>query len=162
MIRFSKTNDSTTDSLTRRILKVLTFGKLSVNNAYQASPFGIDSNPMKGSTAVIAESTGNGEKVVLGYLNKNQIAERGGFRIYAEDEDGDESIYIYLRPNGQIEFGGNDDFMVRYSALETAFNELQQKFNTHIHPASSGTTSPTATQSTGDITEAKINDFRIP
>lgn len=143
-------------------MKVLTFGKIGVNNAYQATPFGIDSNPLKGETAVIAESTGNGEKVVLGYLNTNQSVESGGFKIFAKDSSGNESIYIYLRPNGQIEFGGNDDFMVRYSALEEAFNELQQQFNTHIHPASSGTTSPTTSQSVADITESKINEFRIP
>jgi hypothetical protein len=150
----------------RRILKVLKLGRTGVNEAYEVSPHGISSSAPKGTKAVYSETLSNGEKVLLGYLNNQQTGvERGGFKIYSTDDTGNVQTFIYLRPNGQIEFGGNNDFMVRFSALETAYNELQQKFNTHVHPgvtSGGASTSPTPTQSTGDITEAKINDLRIP
>jgi hypothetical protein len=40
----------------------------------------------------------------------------------------------------------------KMNALEDLLNDLITKYNTHIHPASSGTTSPTASQETRTIT----------
>lgn len=68
------------------------------------------------------------------------------------------------------------DFAVRYTELETAFNQLKSDFDNHVHTnASSGfslldsssgsvsgsTGSPTASSS-ADITPAKITDFELP
>ena len=57
------------------------------------------------------------------------------------------------------------DFAVRYSKLETAFNELKSKFNTHTHGgvlAGSAFTVATATPSIADITQAKVNKVKLP
>jgi hypothetical protein len=163
MIKIGKIDSSKFDSLKRRILKVLTFGKSSVNNVYECAAHGVDTNPPKGKKAIVVESVTNGEKFILGYVNESQKSEVGGYRVYATDDQGNEQNNIYLRPDGTIEIGGDTDFMVRYTALETAFNELQQKFNSHVHPgvqAGPGATSPTTTPSTGDITQSKIEEIK--
>lgn len=159
-------NSEKIDKLKRRIVKVLTLGRSAVSEAFEVSPHGISASAPKGAKAVFSESMGNGEKLLLGYLNTNQGGvESGGFKIYATDDNGEEQIFIYLRPNGQIEFGGNDDNLVRFSDLETAFNQLKQDFNTHTHAGitsgPSSTPPPTVT-STADIAPAKINEFKIP
>ena len=76
-----------------------------------------------------------------------------------------------MKNDETIEIGGDTDFMVRYSELESAFNELRDdfnnlvtKFNTHVHPSpAGGSTGPTptgGTPSTADITGAKINEIK--
>ena len=77
-----------------------------------------------------------------------------------------------------IEIGGDTDFMVRFSELETAYNQLKDDhdalvstFNAHIHITTAtvgatpipGVIAPTTTMevpSTGDISGAKIDEIK--
>jgi hypothetical protein len=44
------------DSLNRRLIKVLRFGKSDVQTPFQALPHGIDSNPVKDATCPVEEN----------------------------------------------------------------------------------------------------------
>lgn len=132
MIKISKVNKTTVTSVAMRIVKVLTMGKISVNEAYESSPFGVDSNPPKGVRAIYAESMDDGVKVILGYINNKQKAETGGYRIFSVDSNGDESNDIYIRPNGDIEIGGNTDNAVKWSELNNSISQIQTDVNTQL------------------------------
>lgn len=113
-----------------RHIKVQVMGKNDIQTPAEALPYGIDSNPVKDLVAVYAASSVKGEPVILGYLQKNRLAELGALRLYATDDAGGEQNYIYLRADGTIEIGGSADNMVRYSELETAFNDLKADLDT--------------------------------
>jgi hypothetical protein len=153
------------DNLKRRILKVLRYGQNDAVTAKEAGYFGFDSGPMKNMMAVYAPTVQKGEKVIIGYINLEQLAQPGETRVFSCDEQGVVKTQIWLRNNGTIEIGGAEDWMVRYSKLEEAFNEFQQKWNTFAAAYTPGSSSsvgtpPTAEESMADITEAKINEIR--
>jgi len=165
MINIAQVISTQLNKLNQRVIKVFVKGRDDVRAAINASPHGIDSNPVKDMVAVYANGEVKGQQVILGYLNKEAIAEVGGSRIFSTNANGVEQIAIYLRANGTIEVGGDSDFMVRYSALETAFNELQDKFNTFANayvPGSPTTVGmpPAVLPSTANITLAKINEIK--
>lgn len=160
------------DSLNRRVVKFLRFGKSDIQTSFETSSCGIDSNPIKDMIAVYVETATKGQTVIIGYINKKQLAAVGELRLYSTNETGVEKFYTWLKNDGTMEIGGDSDNMVRYSKLEDAFNELKADFNsfitaynTHVHVgvtsgfASSGTTTP-GTQSTADITPAKIDEIK--
>jgi len=169
MINVTKTI-STSIKNAVRFVKFLRMGKSDVQECRQASPFGIDSAPTKDMAAIYAKTGEVGKPVIIGYINKNQIAEIGETRFFSTDENGTVKIALHLKNDGTAEFGGNTKNMVRFQELETGFNDLKTDFNnlvtaynSHIHPFSSGTTSPTATQgtsSTADISGSKIDEIK--
>lgn len=65
--------------------------------------------------------------------------------------------YIKALVSGILELNGNTDFAVRYTALETAFNELKSAYNSHNH-GGSGTNTP----SSADITATKVDTVKLP
>lgn len=159
-----------------RVLKVLGFGRADgdVREVKEAMPFGLDSNPVKGMSAILAETTANGSPVVIGYINKNQLAEVGGSRLYSTDSDGAVQIALYLRADGTMEIGGNANHMTQYEGMKDAYDELRDdlndlisKFNSHTHPytnvSTPATTSPTATTATpssADMSGAKLDNIK--
>jgi len=162
----------------RRIIKVLRKGKADVQTAFEAMPFGTDAMPVKDLIAIYAETSIKGKKVIVGYINKNQLAEVGENRTYSTDENGDVKTFIWLKNDGQMQIGGDTDHMVRFSEMETAFNALKADFNdfvsttygphTHITTATisasavPGVLSPTTSQGTpsdADISGAKIDEI---
>jgi len=169
MINVTKTI-STSIKNAVRFVKFLRMGKSDVQECRQASPFGIDSAPTKDMAAIYAKTGEVGKPVIIGYINKNQISEAGETRLFSTDENGTVKIALHLKNDGTAEIGGNSKNMVRFQELETGFNTLKTDFNNlviaynlHIHPSSSGTTSPTVTQgtsSTADISGSKINEIK--
>jgi hypothetical protein len=156
-----------------RKIKVRRQGNTDVQTPSQAAPFGIDSVPIPGMSAIYAETGKKGKAVVIGYLNKSLLAQDGETRIYSVDEDGALKTFIWLKADGTIEIGGSAKNMVRYQELESAFNTLKtdfndlvSKFNTHVHSGvstgggSSGVPSVTDSASTADITGAKIEEIK--
>lgn len=170
----SKVISSTIESL-KRVVKVLRFGRSDVQTAYEAMPFGVDSSPLKDMSAIYSETGTNGRAVIIGYINKNQVAEPGETRLFSLDSDGNLKTYLYLKKDGKMDIGGDDDFMVRYNKLEEAFNELKGDFNSHVTDYNSHThqvpqapsgvttsapTTSTSTPSDADISGAKIEEIR--
>lgn len=161
------------DSLARRIVKFLRYGLKDVQTSVQVAPYGVDSNPVKDMIAIYGPTSEKGQTVIIGYINKNQLAGIGEFRTFSTDENGAVKFYTWLKNDGTMEIGGDAKNMVRYQELETAFNELKGKFNslvqaynTHAHAGvttgggTSGTTPATATESTADISGAKIEEIK--
>lgn len=150
--------------------KLLKSGKSDVQEVKTATLPGIDSNPLPDDIALYEITDVSGENFVIGFLSKNRKALKGEVRLYSLDENSNEKIYLWLKNNGEIHFGGNSGNLTRYQDLETAFNQLKTDFNnlvtlynTHIHPTPSGPSSPTVstgTQSAADITGAKIDEFK--
>lgn len=160
-----------------RFIKFLRMGRSDVQESRQVAPYGTDSNPIKDMVAIYAPTGEDGKTVVIGYVNKNQIADVGEHRIFSTNTNGDVQMYVHLKNDGTAEFGGDSNFMVRYNELETAFNQLKSDFNnlvssynSHVHTttATVGTgpvgliapTTTTGTPSTADITPAKINEIK--
>jgi len=138
---------------------------------------GEDYNPPPNVEAIVVPINGNlADTAVLLYRDGiTKIADLGEKRIYSTSADGQTfKVYVYLRNDGIIEINGASDFAVRYSELETAFNQLKSDFdalvtayNAHAHPAGSppGNTGAPLTPgnpSTADISGAKIDEILVP
>lgn len=147
----------------------------NVNEKRAIAPFGIDSVPVKDMGVVVADTRIKGKGVIVGVFNKSNEAAEGETRIYSVDSDNVVQNYIHVKSDGTIEIGGNTDNMVRYSELETAFDQLKSDFDdlvtvfnahTHLYAPGPGSPTPTAapattgTPSTADITGAKINEIK--
>lgn len=152
---------STAISKGLNIVKVLRLGGNDVHTAYQVQPFGIDSNIPKGYRAIIADTGKCGDKIVLGIINEKAVAEIGGLRLYSTTSDGKtEATFIELKPDGKISLGGETEFSVKYSGLESEFNKLKKAFNDFASAYVPGGPSnvglpPTVQQTDADITKAK-------
>ena len=158
------------NDLGQMLTKLLKSGRNDVQEVITASVPGVDSVPTKDTRALYETTDISGENFVIGFLVKDRKAKEGEIRLFATDAQTAEQIYLWLKNNGEIHFGGNAGNLTRYQELETAFNELKSKvnalitnYNTHIHAtpagASSAITTP-AQQSTADITGAKINQLK--
>lgn len=161
---------------TRRLIKVLGLGKEDVQEHFQVSSFGDDSNPVKDMVAIYAETNDIGHPVIIGYINKNQIADVGEKRIFSTDIDGNVVFYLHLKNDGTAEFGGDSRHMVRYEELESAFNQLKSDFNSHVAaynshvhpfvglaagvPGVTVVTTSAANPSSADISGAKIDEIK--
>ena len=147
------------DSALRRVVKVLRLGSSDAKTAKEILPFGFDSNPLKDMIAIYAETSSKGGNVIIGYLNKNQLAQVGESRMFSTDADGNLKISIWCKADGTAEIGGNTNHLAQFEALQTAFNQLRSDFNTHTH-SSNGT--PPVIQSTADISPAEITQLKCP
>ncbi len=132
MIKLSKTISSKIDTLTMRVVKVFRLGKDDVQEATQVTPSGIDSAPIKDLIAVFAQTGDKGETVIIGYLNRKQIAAIGETRIYSTDENGNLKISIHLKNDGTAEVGGTGDNLVRYKPVEDAFKAIEDFLNQQL------------------------------
>jgi hypothetical protein len=70
-----------------------------------------------------------GEKIIIGYINTNAIAQSGELRLFALKSDNSDSFYIHLKNDGTCDLGGTSDFAVKFSGLESEFNKLKKAFN---------------------------------
>lgn len=174
MNNFVKVISTEIDTLKRRIVKVLRFGKSDVQTAIECGPYGIDSNPIKDMVAVYGETTEKGKVTIIGYINKNQKAGIGEFRTFATDENGTEKFYTWMKSDGTMEIGGGANFAVKFNELKTEFNALKQSHNdflteykTHTHvltlTSGTGTAAPTVstqTPNTSNIDNAKNDKIK--
>lgn len=173
MLNITKVISTSFDDLQRRFIKVLRKGKSDVQTPIEASPFGIDSNPIKDMIAVYGQTEEKGKTVIIGYIDKNKLAASGETRLYSIDNNGNLKTYVWLKNDGTMEIGGNTKHMVRYEELQTAFNQLKQDlntfitiFNSHTHTGvtigvgSTSTTTTPGTTSSADISPAKIDNIK--
>ncbi len=145
------------DNLNQRVSKFLRFGLKDVQTAIQTAPYGIDSNPIKDMIAIYGATSEKGKPVIIGYINKNQLADVGETRIFSTDENGVVKTFIFLQNDGTIEIGGSVDNMVRFSDLETGFNQLKSDYNAHVHASVGALPTPISTAS---ISGSKINEIK--
>lgn len=155
-------------------VKVRVLGKNDIRTATAILPPGIDSKNVKDSTAIIADTGNIDENIILGYTFQSDKTNEGETRIFATDNKGVEVFSIYLKNDGTVEFGGDSDNFVRFSNLQTGFNELKDKvndfivkYNSHTHPylnvtvpATTSVNTSQSTPTTATIAGAKIDEIK--
>ena len=148
------------------MLQVEISGEDDVQTVEYMQASGVDHNPPIGS-AVVVNDLGQAWAVAMGADDfVEPESESGEYEIYASDGVTKKSR-VKCKVDGVVELNGTADFAVRYSKLEAAFNDLQSKWNTFANayvpggPGGIGTP-PTAIPSTGDITQAKITEVKVP
>ena len=112
-----------------RTLKIYEYG---AKTASVVGPFGEDSSPLENMTAIYSPTGENGDNIVIGYINKNQIANPGEKRIFSLNEDGTLSFSIHLKGDGFCEIGGNSDNMIRYIPLDLALQQQKDLINAEL------------------------------
>lgn len=147
-----------------RLIKTRMTGGI-IESSKQSNPFGFESNPTKNYIAILSETLGNEEPVIVGFLNPKALESlnKGDSQIYSTDSDGVRKATVTLRSDGTAELLGSDDFMVRYSKLESAFNTLKSDFNkflVHVHGVAGTPPAPPQLPTTADITQAKIEEIK--
>lgn len=174
MNNFVKVISTEIDTIKRRVVKILRFGKSDVQTALECGPYGIDSNPIKDMVAVYAPTEEKGKVAIIGYINKNQKALPGEFRMFSTDANGAEKFYVWLKNDETIEIGGNSNFVVKFNELKTEFNALKKSHNdllteyqAHVHvltlSSGTGTAAPTVstqTPNTSNIDNAKNDKIK--
>lgn len=128
MLTFSKLKSSSIEQ-GKRILKVFQFG---AKTAKEVSPFGFDGCAPENWTAIYGETSNKGESVVIGYINKNQLSEVGGSRMYALGSSGEVVGYVYARASGVLELNGNEFSGVRFQNLVQAINAQNSLINAEL------------------------------
>jgi hypothetical protein len=130
MNTLTKTISTELDSLKRRLVKVLRYGKSDVQTCIQALPYGVDSNPIKDMVAVYCETSEKGKVAIVGYFNKNQLAEVGEYRTFSTDENGVVKFYTWLKNDGTMEIGGDTNFAVKYNELKSEYDKTKTYLTT--------------------------------
>ena len=125
MITFSKLKSSSIEQ-GKRILKVFQFG---AKTAKESSPFGFDSSAPENWTAIFGETSNKGESVIIGYINKNQLAEVGSSRMYALGSSGEVVGYVHSRASGVLELNGSAYSGVRFQNLKIATDQADSLIN---------------------------------
>lgn len=170
MISLSKVISAEIDSAKRRIVKLLRLGKSDTQTCIEASPYGIDSNPIKDKIAVYAATGEKGKTVLIGYLNTNQKAETGQTRLFSTDKDGNETFYVWLKNNesgiGNLELGGTDDNAVRFQKLDDAVQDFKNLLQIELAKIQVGIAAGGGSYSPGTLTinlaPAKIEEITTP
>lgn len=170
-----KTNIGRVKEINNEWVKSLIYGNSDVRTGEQYLPYGIDSKPIKDAISLYIQTDDSTEAVHVGYLSQSDKTKTGELRLFATDSNGVEKFSVYFKDNGECEFGGKNDNLVRYSDLETAFNELNDKYNLLISklilwmpaPGDGGsalktllTTSPAISESNAVISLCKIRDIK--
>jgi len=172
MVKITKIISSAIES-GRRILKILRLGKEDIQTSFESMPYGVDSVPVKDLIAIQMETSERGKTVVVGYINKNQIADVGELRIYATNAQGVEQGFIHLKNSGvltangsTIELNGNIDNVVKFIPLDaglqaqtTAINAEFVKIQTAI-TALGGAYVPTPV--VVNIVGSKVATVKVP
>jgi hypothetical protein len=113
----------------KRILKVEQFGAKTAKECY---PFGFDSMPPENWTAIYADTANKDESVIIGYINKNQLAEAGGSRMYALGSFGEVVGFVRCGANGITELNGSAFSSVRFESLKIAIDNNDTLINTEL------------------------------
>ncbi len=141
---------------------------------------GIKSRPPINGRAIVINLGGGYQCIIAVDDHIEPDLMEGELDLYSQ-ENGIVKSRLKLLKNGTIEINDGSDNSVRYSKLEEAFNQLKSEYNallndykSHIHiltitaMAGSGGTgtsvAPVCTliQSIADITDAKIDEIKVP
>lgn len=157
---------SSLDSLGRRLVKAYRYGSIDVQTPLQASPYGIDSAPIKDMVAVYSKTDNDDTNIVIGYFNKNLLAQQGETRLFSTDANGNLKTFIWLKNDGQMELGGTADHAVRYQKLQDGLDAMVNLINQNQILIQAGIAaaggSYTPINVTLNILASKINTITTP
>ena len=161
MITFAKL-DSTISNSGKRIMKFLQFG---AKTASESLPYGLDSNPIKGMTAIYGTTSNDAESVIIGYIQKNQLCEVGESRLFSTDENGDLKAFIWNKNDGTIEINGDTYTSVRFAPLNTGLQNQNTLINTELAKIALAITTLGGTYApapiTTDISNSESNTVKL-
>lgn len=150
----------------RRIIKIRRYGKDDVQQQPASAPYGIDSNPIKGMTAIYARTPEDGKAVIVGYINENAQADPGELRLFSTNQNGVEQTFIYIKNDGKIHLGGSIDNLIRHAVLNLILQQYTTDINTELAAISAAITGVggtyVVTPITLDISDAKIDQLKTP
>lgn len=159
---FKKNRDS---GNIRLLLQVQITDSDDVQTVEYMAASGEDSSPPDGSKVLIL-GIGSAYKIAIAADDNIEPSMLEGEKKLYSIDAGVIAAFINFLQSGIIEINGNADFLVRYNALETAFNQLKSDFDTHGHLYTPGGGTPTQTgpppASSADITPAKVDTVKVP
>lgn len=136
---------------------------------------GRDYLPPDGAEIVIVDISPAYRVAVAVDDRQDPAVAKGEQELYSLDSTGEtKAAKIKLSNDGEIIANDGEDFAVRYSELEIAFNQLRSDLNafigvynahTHVAPAGGGATgAPSApgVDSAADVSGAKIEEIKVP
>ena len=146
----------------QRIFKVLQYGPKTDN---ECGPFGLDSSPLENYTAIYAETANAGESLIIGYIQKNQIAQQGEARLFSLDSNGLLKAEIFCKADGTIILNGGVNSSIRYEPLNTELQKLKNDINTELLKVKTAITTLGGTYANTpiilDLTTAKSDTIKI-
>lgn len=138
MMYLVKIISSSVDDLARRLVKFYRLGLRDVQTSLTVAPYGDDSVPVKDMIAVYSETSTKGNTVIIGYINKNQLAAVGERRLFSTDENGEQKAYVWLKNSGNLELNGKDYHAVRYEKLNSALQGQVDLINAQLDAIATG------------------------
>jgi hypothetical protein len=151
-----------------RVLNVLRFGSSDVISGYESAPSGYDGAPIANVTAVFSETKVNGRNVIVGYIDKNKVAQAGESRLFSQDQDGNLLFNVYLGNDGNLYLGTSPtlsdyaDFLVKFNELKTAWENFRDnEYNLHTHETGTGPSSPPETPAITSFDSAKADNLKL-
>lgn len=166
MAQLVKILSTSFDKLKSRVVKFTRFGLNDTQTATEVTAFGIDSNPLENMIAVYAETASKGDTVIIGYINKDQLAAPGEMRLFSKAANGDLKTFIWLKANGKIQLGGDADNAVRYSELKNTVDSINQFLNQQLPLIAAGISTGGGSYSPStanfDVSAAKIDEIQTP
>lgn len=152
-------------------------GKSDTRTAKNTAPYGVDSNPIKDCVAIYAKTEMNGKEYIIGYVNKDLVAQVGESRLFSTDSNGGLQFNVWLSNDGKLYLGTSDlktDYqkhLARFEELKQGFDQFKADFNnfvatynTHTHPSPPAPVNPVVTSPTtmpGTPTAATIDQSKI-
>ena len=115
-----------------RFIKAQVVSSYNARNVPQYGPAGLDSAPVAKTLAATTPTATKGADIVIGYQNLNQIAQPGETILYSQDADGVYKATATMRTDGSIELLGTGDFLIRYTAFDTAMQAYLTDLNAAI------------------------------
>lgn len=163
-MNFVKVISSELDKVKRRLIKVLRVGRSDVRTALEASPHGIDSVPIKDLIAIYSETGHDGDTVIIGYLNKNRLADVGENRLFSLDENGALSTFIWIKNDGTIQLGGDSNNAMRFQPTDNGLQSFITALNLELALIATAITGAGGTYVPNtmsiDIDSAKIDEIK--
>ena len=155
---------SNIDNLGRRLVKAYRYGNIDVQTPLQASPCGVDSAPIKDMVAVYSKTDNDDTNVLLGYFNKNLLAQEGEVRLFSTDSQGSLKTFIWLKNDGNIQLGGDADNAVRYSKLNIGLQQFKTDMQVELVKIAAGIVAGGGTYTPAtlniDVSASKINTIK--
>lgn len=163
---FVKIISSRIDAKFQRLVKVLRSGRSDVQEPVQIAPYGTDSAPIADMVGVYLPTGQNGRRVLIGYINKNAVAQPGEHRTFSTDTAGTVKFYIHQKADGTCELGGSTHNAVRYTPLNTGLQNFKTAMQAELALIAAGIAAGGGSYTPGvlsiDISQSKITEIKTP
>ena len=154
-----------------------TIGKNKDDGEVYSVP-GVYSKSVDGTKGVSINVNGNNIIIATHDYSLDKDVEKGELLLYCIDENGAVLSSALLNKSGEFVINDGTDYGVAYEDLKTAFDQLKDDFDNHLHTTtgtpgvsaipgliskpSTGVTPFVPVTSTADMSGAKVEKLRLP